>query len=54
MNQRYATRGQRSRYDNESYQDDEDDEEMVHPQNNYPPLGGTATGSRESLGLVGQ
>ena len=49
VNQRYATRGQRTRYDNESYQDDEDEEEEA-ADNSYL-LARTGNVSRESLGL---
>ena len=52
-NQRYATRGQRARYDNESYQDDEEDEEEAHAYR-YHPAARTGDCSRESLGLVAQ
>lgn len=48
VNHRYATRGQRARYDNESYQDDEDDEELA--TNEYH-LARTGNVSRESLRL---
>lgn len=52
VNDRYATRGQRMRYDNESYRDDEDDEEEELAAENSYNLGRAGNVSHESLGLV--